>query len=414
MPARIADIAVRRFSCPLPEPLPLRFWGGVRTIVKRDGGIVKITTDEGVTGYGTGPTDDGEISLIEGLLAPALRGHDPTDIEGAWRVGTAVSGAGLPAGRRARRRALELAMSWIDIALHDLKGKLLGKPICDLLGDRKRDRVRVYASAGMYQPPEGYAREARELAGLGFRGYKFRPAIGPQKDVEVAYLIRQATDADFAILVDAHPWWSMGQWSYARPLVKRIARDLEDLDIYWLEEPLPRDDLDGYRELAALCTMRIAGGEGEALPEDFAKFIDTRAVDVINGDVGHGGISGSLRLAAMTIRGGLEYVPHNWGIALQTLANAHVLATLTEAQAPWLEFPCFTNERWSTLYPFPGAYECIVEPLQVEQSYLTVPLRPGLGVDVDESVCERYPYVPGPWNYTTLSTPPVLLHPPRP
>jgi L-alanine-DL-glutamate epimerase-like enolase superfamily enzyme len=397
MPARITGIRVPRFSCPLPEPLALRFWGGVRTIVKRDGALVAIDTDEGVTGYGTGPTDDASIALIERVVAPALLGHDPTDIDGAWRKGMAADGPGLPAGRFARRRALGLAVGAVDVALYDLKGRLLGQPIRDLIGPARRDRVRVYGSAGMYQPAEGYAREARELAGLGFRAYKFRPAIGPQKDIEAVHLIRRATDPDFAIMLDAHPWWSMGEWSYPRALVKRLARDLEELDVYWLEEPLARDDLDGYRELAAMLTMRVAGGEGEPLPEDFAKFITTRAVDVVNGDVGHGGITGALRIAAMARAHGLEYAPHNWGIALQTLANAHVLATMPEAEAPWLEFPCFTDERWTTLYPFPGAYDCIKQPLTVESGELVLPLGPGLGVEIDETVVERYPYLPGPW-----------------
>ena len=127
----------------------------------------------------------------------------------------------------------------MEIALYDLAGKRQGLPVSELIGGRVRDAIRLYGSAGMYMPPEAYAAEAAAIAKLGFRAYKMRPALGPEKDLEAVRLMRQGVGPDFDLMVDAHTWWRMGDRSYRPETVEELARDMAGCLIAWLEEPLP-------------------------------------------------------------------------------------------------------------------------------------------------------------------------------
>jgi L-alanine-DL-glutamate epimerase-like enolase superfamily enzyme len=296
-----------------------------------------------------------------------------------------------------------------EIALYDVLGKHRGVPVSELLGGRVRDRIRLYGSAGMYMPPEAYAAEAAAVAALGFKAYKMRPALGPEKDVEAVRLMRQAVGPDFDLMVDAHTWWRMGDRNYTIATVEELAAAMAEYDIAWLEEPLPPDDHAAYLRLKEKDLVPLASGEHEPNEERYLDLILTQAVDYVQMDVScNGGYSLGRRLFGEIAREGLRFAFHSWGTALEVIAAAHLGICWPEMVATWLEYPCYSSPTRAGMYPFPLAAEILTEPLEVDSGDLIVSRDPGLGVTVDESVVERYPWIPGPWSYFRTDSPAAM------
>jgi L-alanine-DL-glutamate epimerase-like enolase superfamily enzyme len=294
----------------------------------------------------------------------------------------------------------------VEIALYDLTGKDRGIPVSEMIGGRVRDTIRLYGSAGMYMSPEGYAAEASAIAALGFRGYKMRPAGGPERDLETVRQMRHAVGPDFDLMVDAHTWWRMGDSSYSPETVEELAREMSAYNIAWLEEPLPPDDHAAYLALKQKDLVLLATGEHEPNEDRYLDLILTQAVDYIQMDVCcQGGYALGRRLFAEVARQGLSFAFHSWGTALEVMAAAHLGICWPQMIAEWLEYPCYSSPGQVGMYPFPLSAEILTEPLQIERGDLIVPRSPGLGVTVDESVIERYPYLPGPWSYFRIDSP---------
>jgi len=212
-----------------------------------------------------------------------------------------------------------------EVALYDLVGQHQGTPISELLGGRVRDRILLYGSGGMYMPPEDYAAEAAAVQSLGFSAYKMRPGLGPEEDLRTVKLMREATGAAFDLMVDAHTWWRMGDRSYGPEISARMAADLAEFDITWLEEPLPPDDHQAYAKLKASASVPIASGEHEPSDDGFLDLILTQAVDYVQMDVCcQGGYALGRRLFAEVARQGLSFAFHSWGSALEVMAAAHL------------------------------------------------------------------------------------------
>src|SRR5262245_21314498 len=172
---KIESVRSYLLSYPLPEPIRLPFYGGERTILKRDAMLIRVVADSGLAGYAPGPGSEPAQKAIERVVGPFLTGRVLADPD-ALRV-LFFDGPGANP---------ELAKIYccVEIALYDLVGKSLGVPVSELLGGRQRDRIRLYGSAGMYMSPEGYAAEAVAVRALGFKAYKMRTAMGPESDVE--------------------------------------------------------------------------------------------------------------------------------------------------------------------------------------------------------------------------------------
>jgi L-alanine-DL-glutamate epimerase-like enolase superfamily enzyme len=293
-----------------------------------------------------------------------------------------------------------------EIALYDLVGKSKGVPVSELLGGRVRDRIRLYGSAGMYMSPAEYAEEARAIAKLGFRAYKMRSGMGPAEDLETVRQMRDAVGPDFDLMVDAHTWWRMGDRNYLPATIHKLARDLSQYGLAWLEEPLPPEDHEGYRLLKNLDLLPIASGEHEPDEPSYLDLILTECVDYVQMDVVcQGGYTAARRLLKEIERAGLKFAFHSWGTALEVLAAAHLGVCWPEQVIEWLEFPCYATPSRAGMYPFPLAEEILKEPLRIEHGDLIVPTGPGLGVEVDEGVVERYPWIPGPWSYFEIDSP---------
>ena len=212
---KITRVQAFLLSYPLDKPLALTYYGGERTVFKRDAMLIRVETDKGLVGYAPGQGSEAAKRVIDEHIAPFLLRHSLADPD-ALRVQVA---------RRAGQSNEELTKAYcaVEIALYDIVGKARGLPVSELIGGRLRDHIRLYGSAGMYMPPEKYAEEAAAIADLGFRAYKMRPALGPEQDVETVRLMREAVGPDFDLMVDAHTWWRMGDRSYTDEVVERVA-----------------------------------------------------------------------------------------------------------------------------------------------------------------------------------------------
>ncbi|HWE00418.1 MAG TPA: hypothetical protein VG345_15310, partial [Bryobacteraceae bacterium] len=181
---KIARIQPFLLSFPFADPIRLPFYGGERTILKRDAMLIRVDTDAGIRGYAPGPGSDSAYQAIRDVIAPFLEGHAVRDPD-ALRV---KFEQGLGRGNR----ELLMAYGAVDIALWDILARSHGAPFSEVIGGRVRDRIHLYGSAGMYQPPEKYAEEAAGVVDRGFRAYKMRPGLGPEEDVRAAKLVRDA------------------------------------------------------------------------------------------------------------------------------------------------------------------------------------------------------------------------------
>jgi len=395
---KISSVRSFLLSYPFPEPIRLPFWGGERTILKRDAMLIRVEADNGLVGYAPGPGSESVQRAIEKVIAPFLTDRVLADPD-ALRV-LFLKGPGADP---------EIAKVYcsVEIALYDLAGKQRSLPVSELIGGRVRDSIRLYGSAGMYMPPEAYAAEAAAIASLGFRAYKMRPALGPEKDAETVRLMRQAVGPDFDLMVDAHTWWRMGDRGYSLETVEELAQSMAGQRIAWLEEPLPPDDHAAYLRLKEKDIVPLASGEHEPGEERYMDLILTEAVDYVQMDVCcQGGYAMGRRLFAEIARQGLRFAFHSWGTALEVVAAAHLGICWPDMVVEWLEYPCYSSPDRAGMYPFPLAAEILKEPLELDAGDLIVPRKPGLGVEVDESVVERYPWIPGPWSYFRTDSPP--------
>ena len=269
----------------------------------------------------------------------------------------------------------------LEIALWDLMGKISGLPLWKLLGGRS-NRVRVYASTGARLPAAERAESARQLREQGFAALKVRfHAENPREDIAVARAVRAAIGSEMAILIDANQGWQM-PWDTAAPwdfkTALGVGQALDELDIYWLEEPLLRHDYRGLARLRQRLRARVAGGEGNREYAELREYLRHGSLDVYQPDVVWStGILRARQLAAEVQAAGAIYSPHTWGDGLVLLANLHVVAALSTT--PFVEFPYdpphWTSERRDFILPEPI--------LPDEAGYITLPDAPGLGVEID-------------------------------
>jgi L-alanine-DL-glutamate epimerase-like enolase superfamily enzyme len=394
---KITKVQAFLLSYPFEEPIQLAYYGGDRTILKRDAMLIRVETDRGLVGYAPGQPTEAAKLAVDQTIGPFLTGRTCADPD-ALRV-LFMQGPGA-------NEALAKIYCFVEIALYDLVGKALGVPVSELLGGRIRESIHLYGSAGMYMPPEKYAEEAAGIRDLGFLAYKMRPALGPEKDLETVRLMRDAVGPAFDLMVDAHTWWRMGDKSYDNPTVERLAREMGDYDVAWLEEPLPPDDHEAYKRLKDKGLVPIASGEHEPNDLRFLDLIMTGSVDYVQMDiVCQGGYTSARRIMPDIAQAELRFAFHCWGTDLEVVAAAHIGICWPETVVEWLEYPVYSTAKLQTMYPFPLASDILKNPIQIERGDLIVSREPGLGVEIDETVIDRYPWVPGPWSTFTLHSP---------
>jgi len=381
-------------SFPFAEPIQLAYHGGDRRIVKRDAMLIRVETSNGLVGYAPGSATEAVRDLVATVIAPYLIGQTVADPD-ALRVRFLSDDP----------QAIK-AYTMVEVALYDLVGKHRGLPLSELLGGRVRDHIRLYASAGMYQSPESYAEEAAGIQKLGFTAYKMRPGLGPLEDVRAVELMRKATGPTFDLMVDAHTWWRMGDHSYSEQTVTEVAEQMAAHEIFWLEEPLMPDKHEAYARLKAPGIVPIAGGEHEPDEAGFADLMSQGCVDYVQLDLlCQGGYSLARRVFAEVARQNLRFAFHSWGTDLELITAAQLGVCWPEDVVEWLEYPVYTTPETKSMYRFDLAREILKTPLDIERGELMVNRAPGLGVEVNESVITRYPWIPGPWSYFSLHSP---------
>ena len=392
---KITKVEGLLMSCPFEEPLRLPFYGGLRTILKRDAMLIRVTTDAGLKGFAPGPAHERAAREIAETIGPFLEGRDPAD----WR------NFGFEAG-------LELKKTYhaVEVAVIDAAAKAQGAPMSDLLGGRRRNRIKCYGSAGMYMPPEGYAAEAAAVRELGFPAYKLRPAAGPQGDLQTVEAMRRAAGPDFGLMLDCHAWWRMGDRSYSPQTIENLCRDLAPCNPYWVEEPFDPDDHAAYAAMRGKGIVPLASGEHEPDEAGFLDLIRSGGVDFVQMDVCcQGGFAMGRRIFDAAEEQGIRFALHSWGTLLEVIAAAQLGVCRDENVVEWLEYPLHANDGKPGTYPFPAADEILTEPLNVEDGFLVMPDGAGIGVEVDESVVEKYPFIPGPWSIFHIDSPPETL-----
>lgn len=363
---KITRITVEHRDVALDPPFPAAWDPRPRTHFTAT--LVRVETDAGLVGTGSG-------DLMLGLDGheDLFIGRDPLALDRHARI---IDNLSFHYGR-----------CWpLDLALWDIAAQAAGMPVWRLLGGAS-PRVRLYASSGVLRPPAAMADQARRFADEGFPAMKIRfHRPDWRDDVAVVAAVRRAVGDRLAILVDCNQAWRM-PWdagpAWTLKDAAAVAARLEDLDVYWMEEPLHRGDVDGMATLRRMTRLRIAGGEMARELHDLDRLIDGvgsgRAVDVLQPDATLvGGITLLSRVARTAQARGVVFTPHTWGNGLGLLANAHLVAGTVGGDpdaggaCPWLEWPCDPPE-WT-----PARRDFVLKaPLEAKDGYLVLPDRPG-------------------------------------
>jgi L-alanine-DL-glutamate epimerase-like enolase superfamily enzyme len=352
--------------------------------------LLRITTDEGLTGWSDIETQphvgraivDAPSGGAVGFesLRTALVGEDPLERERLWQKCARYL------AYYGRRGAGMQMRSGADIALWDLTGKILGQPVHTLLGASYRDRVRAYASTLFRPTPDAMKAAVAGYREQGFTAIKFGwGAFGHDLALDVALVkaAREEAGPNVDLMVDAG-WYGVTAADPYRPRPVRdwirLVRELEELDITWLEDFLEPENLAGYRAVAdARTTLRIAAGEQAEGYGEFERLADA-GVDVLQPDLSRcGGITVGRQVADLAMRRQIDCVPHAWLTGLLTAASLHLNAYLIDSR--YLEYNTSSASLLTTL---------CTEPPRLVDGHIAVPLGPGLGVEVDEEVIRHY------------------------
>lgn len=382
----IKDVDAAWLHCPIPyEKQHTSDFGRLASF---DMTLVTITTEDGQVGYGEAKAAVGSagtcaslVACIKHELKPMLVGQDARDINRLWEImynGTRDHYA-LARGRAfpvLGRRGLTIsAMSGVDVALWDLLGKHLDVPIATLMGGACRDTMPAYASGG-WADADGIGEQLSGYTSKGFDAVKMRVGV---MDGDVATSVarvkaaREALGPDIKLMVDAHGTFSV-------PEAKRFCRLLEDVDLYWFEEPINSDNYRGTAEVRATTSIPIAAGESEFTRFDFRDLIEARAVDVLQPDMAIcGGLTEGRRIAALADAHQLALAPHLWGSAFMFMAGLHLSFASTSAII--LEYSLGAN---------PMLHDLAEESIEAVDGRLSAPKRPGLGVTPRQDFVDTY------------------------
>jgi L-alanine-DL-glutamate epimerase-like enolase superfamily enzyme len=398
----ISGVTAYSLSSPIDPPVRIRFDGDEREIRKRDLVLVAVETSDGEIGWApcgtstftewgefTEATYDDIADAINEFVSPTLEGESIESVEAAHDV---VDSLNLPRYLRWQAR------SAVDVALHDLVGKRRGAPVYELLdyGAEPTTALEVYPSSGLHRSPEGLLDEARTLVDRGYRAYKYRAGQGVDHDREAIRRLRRTLDPDVRLIVDAHAWWSRRDQQYSRSTIRSLVEHMGAHGVHWVEEPVPSSDYRTYRWLSETTDVPIAAGENEDTPGDLVNMAELGDLAFVQGDVKrHGGFEGCRQAVEYCRDGDVQYVPHNYGTQLGVVANAHLVAAAPDCE--FVQYNLYGPADSIGMYPFPLASDVIDTDLRIDDGSLSVPDGPGLGVDVDRDVIDRYSYVDGPW-----------------
>lgn len=379
-------------AIPLIYPYQKPLYDASFVAVHRQAMLVKVYTDEGIWGVGEAASFGGPLestkTVIEKELAPRLIGEDPFRVEWLWRKLYHRS------WQHGRGGIVICAISGIDIALWDIIGKATKTPLYKLLGGYT-NRVRAYASGGFLTPDKGRKEVVSEITGYAAKGYtavkmkvgrNYTPlnplAVMPdpeyhmpfEEDLARVEAVRKALPADVQLLVDANAAWDV-------KTALKAGRVFDALGVYAFEEPICTDNVEGSVRLAQSLDLKIAGYESEQLLYNFTPLVTSGAVDIVQPDLTWGGgITECRKIAALAAAFHREIAPHCFSSAVCLAASAHFLAA--QPNGGLLEMDQNPNGLRT---------EIVKDPLAIDKTgHVTVPEKPGLGIELNESAIEKY------------------------
>ena len=335
--------------------------------------LVKITCSNGQYGWGEGY---GPASVLESgikLLRPLLIGENPIENEVIWNLMYRKT------LDYARKGVLVASISAVDIAIMDLKGKILGLSVADLIGGVFRKKVKPYAT-GMYFPDlentsKNFQKEAEKYINMGFNAIKMKVGLGIKQDFQNIKFMREIIGSDIMLMIDSNH-----AYNYNEAL--SLAKKIEKFDISWFEEPLSPEYYEQYAELRKNTIIPIAGGECEYLRFGFLQLLKSKSLDILQPDIcSCGGITEAKKIASLATSYGVPIVPHTWGsgigihVALQFIANLESIPGRL-VEAPFLVEYDQTENRIRDYLTTPK--------VEIKDGEIQISNDPGLGVDVDE------------------------------
>ena len=358
---------------------------------KRTAHLVEVQTDEGVTGwgecFGPGNVAIANKSIVEIVIQPMVLGLDPLDKDVIWhKVYNLLRDHG--------QSGMPLqALSGVDIALWDIAGKVAGLPLHKLIGGAHRTSVPCYGYGMMLrdEPVSELAHrfedEAAKIRDMGFAATKMKTGLGPKPDVKLCQAVRRGVGDDFPFMVDANHAYTTSDAFY-------VGRALDELDMYWFEEPVAPEDIDGYRELRAALKVNISGGEAVFNRWAWRNLLESRCIDIAQPEVcALGGISEYLRVLALCHAHFTPVVNHVWGSAIAVATNLQLLAAMPAIPGglhPWepmLEFDTTDNKFRDDLLTVPLE---IQNQVKANNGRVAIPTDPGLGVEPDRDFIDHY------------------------
>lgn len=375
---RITEIKAVPISFRIPEGKNVRL--GIGRAVKRDAVLVRVTTDEGIIGWGEahhGRCPGAIAKLIDTTMQELVLDADPLDSNGVWsrvhRMQLASHGMGA---------AATMALSAIDIALWDIRGKAAGLPIYRLLGGGKRPTPAYAGGISLgWQAPETLAEEAASYVARGYGALKLRVGDAPGIDIARVRAVREAVGGEVEILVDANTGYSLDD-------VRRVMPAYEELDVAWLEEPFPPHDYRDYKLATNYGHVPLAAGENHFTRFEFTRMIEDGAVRFAQPDLSKaGGITECARIAALCSAWRMSFNPHTSATGINMVASIHMLSAVDN--------PGYFEGDLAHHNPFRD--DVCGQPYEVGEDGCVLPMDgPGLGVEVDEAFIAAHPLIEGP------------------
>ncbi len=352
--------------------------------------FLQVDTDEGITGWGEVTTYPGRTAnraMVAMLreLKEFLMGDDPANIEAIWhKIFRSFTYMGT-------RGATTAAISAIDIALWDILGKSLGKPIYRLLGGPVRDRIALYTHPPEPQDPRQAVEDAKEIVAAGYRAFKLDPfmhgipsrGVGyldgeldakvEEEGVEIVAAIREAVGPRVEILIDAHGMYNV-------PTAVRLANRLAPYNIHWFEEPVPVESYHALQQVRHEIPVRISVGERLHTRFEFIPIFENNLADFIMPDVTWtGGISELKKISTMAEAYYIPVSPHDASGPINVVAGAHVMMTVPN-------FYKLETMRYDL-----SAYNAFIDhPLDIRSGDLYLSERPGLGIELDKEYLKAH------------------------
>ena len=356
--------------------------------------LVEVETDEGITGWGEcfGP---GNIALankyiVEKVIQPLIKGDDPLNKEHIWhKVYNLLRDSG--------QKGMPIqALSGIDIALWDILAKKAKLPLYQLLGGKTNDKIPVYGYGMMLQKKsieelcELFKNEANQIKEKNFKAMKMKIGMGPKEDLKLVSAVRDAIGSEFKLMVDANHAYNKNDALY-------VGSGLDEMDIYWFEEPVAPEDYDSYKELKQKLKTNIAGGEAEFTKYGWNQLIKNNCIDIAQPEVcGLGGITEYLKVSALAHSNFIPIVNHVWGSALSVAVNLHLLTTLPDMPGglfptkSMLEFD--TTEKNIFITDLAEEKFSILDQVKNKNGFAYPLENIGIGINPNKDFIKKYEY----------------------